>query len=113
MQSNFEKTGKRTAKTITYSIDLFSDLIFTYPLEKGVLLQQMKEGWNQLMGNMPIDQFILTLLESAVHHAMKEMPQENYKDYQAIQYVFNQIDEYIHFKKMETTITYDKLLEHL
>lgn len=113
MKDSFQKTGKRTSKTITYSINLFTDLMFTYPLEKGIFLQQMKEGWNQLMGNMPVDQFILTLLESAVHHAMKELPQDNYKDYQAIQYVFNQIGETVLSEKADTPFAYDQFLEQL
>src|SRR5690625_4393834 len=113
MKESFQKTGKRTSKTITYSINLFADLMFTYPLEKGVFLQQMKEGWTQLMGNMPVDQFILTLLESAVHHAMKELPQDNYKDYQAIQYVFNQIGETVLSEKVDTPFAYDQFLEQL
>lgn len=113
MKDYFQKTGKRSAEAITYSVELFSDVFFTYPLEKGSFLNKLKIGWKRLMGNHPVDQFILTLLESSVHHATKSKSTAHYKDYQAIQYVFNQIGEHVLSDKAESPFTYDLFLQHL
>jgi len=113
MKEYFEKTGKRSAKAVSYSVELFSDVFFTYPLEKNIFLTKLKVGWEQLLGNQPVDQFILSILESSVHHATKSKTTDQYKDHQAIQYVFNHISEHVLTSKESSPFTYDLFLQHL
>lgn len=113
MQDYFQKTGKRSSKTISYSVDLFSNVLFVHPLQKNMLLTKIKDGWTRHKRNQVVDQFILTLLESAVHQITKSNAREQYKDHQAIQYVFNQISEHVLTTDEDSPFTYDLFLQHL
>src|SRR5699024_3974226 len=87
--------------------------IFDYPVEKDAFLNQLKKKWNNFITHQPVDQFILTLIESSVQHATNSKVNNQRKDYQAIQYVFNQISEHILSKKAESLFKYDVFLQHL
>lgn len=113
MKDYFEETGKRSSEAITYSVDLFTNIIFNDSLDKDILLTKIKECWKRRLGNKPIDQFILTMLESSVHHATKLKTEDYYKKHQAIQYVFNQINEHLLTSEDESPFTYDLFLQHL
>lgn len=113
MKEYFDKIGKRSAKSVTSGVELFSDLLFVQPLDKDTFLNQLKIGWSRIISPHPVDQFILTIIESAVHHATKSKINEQYKDHQAIQYVFNQINEQVLSKKAESPFMYDVFLQHL
>lgn len=113
MKEYFEKIGKRSATSITNSVDIFSDILFAHPIDRDIFFKKLLNAWNQLMVSHPVDQFILTIVESSVHHATKSKSNEHYKDHQAIQYVFNQISEHVLTKKVNNPFTYDLFLQHL
>src|SRR5699024_12085268 len=79
---------------------------------KNILLTKIKTAWNKRLGNKrlgnkPVDQFILTMLESSVHHATRRKSADQYKKHQAIQYVFNQINEFLLSSEEESPFTYE------
>lgn len=113
MKGHFQKRGKRSVETISFSIDLFSDVLFTELLNKDDFLEKIKTGWDQNVGNQRMNQFILTILESSIHYATKTDSNDQYKDHQAIEYVFTQINEYVLSSKKESSFTYDIFLQHL
>lgn len=113
MEKYFEKKGKQSSESITYAVELFTNTIFNNSFEKNVLLNNIKNGWYQRLGMKPIDQFILTMLESSVHHATQTNSIDKHKKHQAIQYVFSQINEYLLTNMHETSFTYDVFIQHL
>lgn len=113
MGDYFLKAGKRSTDAIINSIQIFSDTLFNFNYDKKAIINNIKIAWTEQLGDNPINQFILTLIESSVHHAIKSRPEFNYKDYQAIQYVFIQINERILSQNQESPFTYDLFLQHL
>lgn len=113
MKDYFKTMDKRSAQSVASGIELFSTVIFEYPIDKFEFLNQLKKNWNKYINYQPIDQFVLTIIESSIHHAIKAISNNQYKDYQAIQYVFNQISEHILSKKAESHFQYEAFLQHL
>src|SRR5699024_5630075 len=69
MKQNFKQKEKRSSETIVLSFDLFSDVLLNEDLSKDELLKILKENWEQKIGNEKNNQFILTIIESSIHHA--------------------------------------------
>ncbi|MFD2129799.1 LuxR C-terminal-related transcriptional regulator [Pseudogracilibacillus auburnensis] len=113
MKEYFQKAGKRSAKTTVKSVHIFSKIIFNYNYDKETLINKIKVAWKEQIGENPINQFIMTLLESSVHHATKTKSNHTYKDYQAIQLVFTKISEQILSYKTEDPFSIDTFLQHL
>src|SRR5699024_1212694 len=113
MKEYFEKMDKRSAQSVALGIELFSSAIFEYPINKEAFLNQLEIKWQKFIKHQSIDQFILRIIESSVHHATKAKLNNEHKDYQAIQYVFNQISEHVLSKKAESSFKYDVFLQHL
>lgn len=109
----FQLNRKRSSDAIAYSIDLFSNVIFNKDFEKNLILVNLKQGWKEEVGTDLMKQFILTMLESAVHHATSSTAVDNYKNIQAIQYVFSQINEFLVTDEDKSPFTYDLFLQHL
>lgn len=113
MKEYFEKMDKRSAQSVALGIELFSSTIFEYPINKELFLNQLEIKRQKFINHQSIDQFILTIIESSVHHATKSKVNTEHKDYQAIQYVFNQISEHVLSKEAESSFKYDVFLQHL
>ncbi len=113
MKDYFEKMDKRSAKSVASGIELFSNIIFDQPITKDEFLSKLKNDWNKYITRQPVDQFILTIIESSVHHATKSKTEKKQRDAQAIQYVFNQISEHILSKKADSLFKYEIFLQHL
>ncbi|MFU0789782.1 response regulator transcription factor [Virgibacillus proomii] len=113
IQHYFQNTGKKSASTTVKSVKIFSEVIFGYQYDKETLMSQLRTAWNKEIGNNSLNQFIITLLENAVHQATNLNKDNNYNDHQAIQYVFTKIGEHILTEKIEHLFTIDTFLEHL
>src|SRR5699024_12489532 len=77
-----------TRRSSDLSVDLFADIIFDSTLPKNILLTKIKTAWNKRLGNKrlgnkPVDQFILTMLESSVHHATRLKSADQYKNHRS------------------------------
>src|SRR5699024_1317697 len=86
MKQNFKQKEKRSSETIVLSFDLFSDVLLNEDLSKDELLKILKENWEQKIGNEKNNQFILTIIESSIHHATKSDSVNQYTEHQAIEY---------------------------
>lgn len=113
MKEHFERTGKQSAEAVAFSIDLLANNLFGEQTNKNRLLTEIKNGWQQYEKKRSIEPFILTMLESSIHHVTKLHVKDKYKKHQAIQYVFNQINEHLLTSKKESPFTYDLFLQHL
>ena len=113
MHQYLEVNGTQSTGVISEAIDLFSNFIFDCSLEKNILLTNIKQGWDQFSEENSMNLFILTMLESAVHRATKLNSADQYKNHQAIQYVFNDITEFVLTSEKESPFTYDLFLQHL
>lgn len=112
-QQYLHKSGKKSAITMLKSVEILSDSIFERQYEKEALIYHIKNEWYSEIGKLPINQFIITMLENSVYRATKIKSSQNYRDYQAIQYVFTKIGEHILTDKLEDLFTVDSFLEHL
>lgn len=113
MHQYLKKNGKQSTEIINEAIDLCAHNIFDCSLEKNMLLTNIKQGWSQFSNEKSMNLFILTMLESAVHRATKLKSADQYKNHQAIQYVFNDITEFVLTSEKESPFTYDLFLQHL
>jgi len=113
MKQNFKQKEKRSSETIALSFDLFSEALFNEDLSKDDLLKIIKENWEQKIDSEKNNQFILTIIESSIHHATKSNSVNQYAEHQAIEYVFTQINEYILASDKVNSFTYDLFLQHL
>ena len=76
-------------------------------MSKDDLLKIIKENWEQKIDSEKNNQFILTIIESSIHHATKSDSVNQYEEHQAIEYVFTQINEYILTSNKVNSFTYD------
>src|SRR5699024_155846 len=113
MKQNFKQKEKRSSETIVLSFDLFSDVLLNEDLSKDELLKILKENWEQKIVNEKNNQFILTIIESSIHHATKSDSVNEYTKHQAIEYVFTQLNEYILASDKVNSFTYDLFLQDL
>lgn len=113
MHKYLEKNGTQSTEVVSDAIDLFSKTFFNYSLDKNILLANIKQGWNKLSTENPMNLFFLTMLESAVHRTTNLKNPDQYKNRQAIQYVFNEITEFVLASEAESPFTYDLFLQHL
>src|SRR5690625_4822575 len=113
MKQNFKQKKKQTSETSSLYVDLFSKDIFNEDLNKDDLIKIIKEKWKQKIDSEKNNQFILTIIESSIHHATKSNSVNQYAEHQAIEYVFTQINEYILASDKVNSFTYDLFLHHL
>src|SRR5699024_11726157 len=93
--------------------ELILENILNEDLSKDDLHKIIKENWKQKIGNEKNNQFILTIIESSIHHATKSNSVNQYAEHQAIEYVFTKINEYILASDKVNSFTYDLFLQHL
>src|SRR5690625_7555336 len=103
----------RSLETVVLSFDLFSEVLFNEDLTKEELLKIIKQNCEQKIDSEKNNQFILTIIESSIHHATKSNFVNQYSEHQAIEYVFTQINEYILASDKVNSFTYDLFLQHL
>src|SRR5690625_2386835 len=92
MEQYFKQKEKRSSETTALSFDLFSEALYNEDLSKDDLLKIIKENWEQKIDSEKNNLFILTIIESSIHHATKSNSVNQYAEHQAIEYVFTQID---------------------
>lgn len=113
MKDYFYKSGKQSADALAYVIDLLTDNLFDHHANKSKILTEIKFHWQQFEIKQHIEPFILTMLESSIHHVTKINKKDRYKKYQAIQYVFNQIHQHLLTGNQDSPFTYELFLQHL
>src|SRR5699024_1188803 len=113
MKQNFKQREKLSSETIVLSFDLFSDVVLNEDLRKDELFLILKEICEEKIENEKNNQFILTIIESCIHHAIKSDSVNHYTHHQEIEYVFTQINEYILASDKVNSFTYDLFLQDL
>lgn len=114
MYNYFKKSGKKSALITKKSVNIFSRTLFQSDYDdQETLLMNLKNRWNEEIGESHLNQFIISLLESSIHRAIKLNATYTHTDYQSIQYVFNKISENILSHKSEDSFSIDSFLQHL
>lgn len=113
MYNYFKKSGKKSAIITKKSINIFSRILFQSDHDQESLLVNLKNTWNEEIGENHLSQFIISLLESSIHRAINLKTTYTHTDYQSIQYVFNKINEYILSSKSVDPFSIDAFLQHL
>lgn len=88
-------SGRKSAPTMELAIDILTEHLFhtQFAFDEESLLLQIKHDWQDKIGSVDSNAFVLSMLESTVHRSIEH--KENGKDTQSIQFVFSKINDYV------------------
>lgn len=111
---HLRKAGKRSVKGTEMTINLFSEHLFNLDVDEDNLSKTIEYTWKT---NLPdaflTNQFIINLLENAVHKVIQTNHSYSHQDHQAVRYVFSTISEYILTQPSHNHFAIDTFLKHL
>lgn len=113
MEEYYLELGKTSKHAIITAIQIFSKIIFDKAYDQERVIETINRTWNKKMNGDSINQFVLALIESSVHYAIRHSDNDSYKNYQAIQYVFNKIKEKVLSPQLDNPFMSDNFLQHL
>ncbi|AUJ23295.1 response regulator transcription factor [Virgibacillus dokdonensis] len=111
--SGYFESGETKLAKIPISLQVLSDLIFDSQYDKEALLIKINEVGKRKSVSQPMNQFVITLMEIAVHRVVKRKSNYDYSDLQAIQYVFMKMRDHILTDKQDFLFTIDDFLDQL
>lgn len=103
--SQLKKSGQNIAVNMENAISFFSDYLF--------LEESEKTNIHQHISSSHTNQFILTLLENAVHKVTQRQGNHSHQDHQAIRYLFSTISEDILMQPYQQYFSIDTFLKNL
>lgn len=111
--AHLQNAGKLSKKSTDKTIHIFSKYLFNFENNKESLLTSIKKSWEQEIKKTQTTQFIVTLLENAIHKVIHSTTNHSYKDHQAVTYLFTLINEHIIGYTDQEYFTIDTFLQHL
>ena len=86
---------ERMASELDFFINFFSKWLFTDEKDIDKLFKDLRESWGQVPITFQPTHiiFIITILENAVHEAVRPEIRDSYQEHQSIQYLFSKVSE--------------------
>ncbi|MBT2218118.1 response regulator transcription factor [Virgibacillus dakarensis] len=110
---HLRKAGKRSEKNAEATIRFFSEYLFNLDNEATALHKAIDYTWEQKPASFQTNQFIITLLENAIHKVIQADEKQNLQDHQAVQYLFSIISEHILTHPYNEQFSIDTFLKQL
>lgn len=109
-----DRAGRKSKADLELTIQVFSEYLFNDKRNTIDLMDGLKNSWNDSIDiDFPTDQFIVTLLENAVHKVMQQNKEQSHHKHQAIQYLFASINDHILTDPYQKSFSIDTFLQHL
>ncbi|ASK62676.1 helix-turn-helix transcriptional regulator [Virgibacillus phasianinus] len=86
-----QKAEKKSGRSTKMTIDFFSEHLFNLTINES--MEVSLKG--KIPDSLQTNQFVINLLENAVHKVIQSKKLQSHQDYQAIQYLFSMLSEYI------------------
>src|SRR5699024_9642551 len=103
------KAGKRSEKNAEETIAFFSKFLFSPDDQTN---EVKYPSVHKEMSFQP-NQFIITLLENAVHDVIQKHTKQSQQNYQAVQYLFSTISEQVLARPYQDPFSIEGFLKHL
>jgi len=110
---HLQDVGETSAKSAEVTIKLFSDYLFRADKRNQAILNDMEPAPHHNPASFQTNQFIITLLENAVHKVTQRETDYSHRDHQAVQYLFSTISEHILTHPYQKHFAIDSFLKHL
>lgn len=111
---SLQSRGNKTKHIASKSIDLFEYYFFCFEGTHSEWLIRFKEEWNHQIGITHANHLIMLLIENAVHRTLhKNMTENTSLDYQAVQYIFTEINTHLGNKQQTTEHSAKSFLKEL
>lgn len=111
---HLQNAKKKSEKNMEVTINLFSEYLFDKESDTKEIVKSIERSWNKdLSIAFPTDQFIVTLLENAVHKVIQSSTAQSHHEHQAIQYLFSTISDHILTDPYKKYFSIDTFLQHL
>lgn len=116
ISEHLHKRQEKTTEELQAAIHFFTQYLFEVEHENVYeLFNDLHEAKNRFNNPLPPNHtmFVITLLENAVHKAIKRNGDDIYQNHQAVQFLFSQISEQILTFPMDNPLNIDTVLQQL
>ncbi|MDC3414564.1 LuxR C-terminal-related transcriptional regulator [Aquibacillus sp. 3ASR75-11] len=110
--SYLKETGKRSGENVEETIYFFSEYLFSLELDETNNLN-LNIHTLQRAKSFQTNQFIITLLENAVHKVIQAKEEHSHQDHQAVQYLFLTLSEELLAHPNHQYFSIDSFLKNL
>lgn len=110
---HLQDVGKKSEKSAEVTIKLFSEYLFNADNSHHTMLNELEPASHHNSTSFQTNQFIITLLENAVHKVTQMQTDYSHQDHQAVQYLFSTISEHILTHPYQKHFAIDSFLKHL
>lgn len=111
---HLRKSGKKSTKNTERTINFFSENLFDLNNDEKELATTVEYRWKQkLPESFETNQFIITLLENAVHKVIQSDANYSHHDHQAVQYLFSTLADHVLIQPYQKHFAIDTFLKQL
>ena len=111
---HLKNAGKKSEKNAEETIHFFSKHLFDLNSDEDEVIATIENTWEQKLPELlQTNQFIVTLLENAVHKVIQSNANHLHQDHQAVQYLFSILGEHILTQPYHKHFALDTFLKQL